>query len=241
MQEISILDQIKKLVEIQNIDGKIFSHKKELTEKPAHIAELKAKYEEKKAGLNQLEGNRKELLVDRKTFESELKAKEDQIVQADSQLSQLKTNKEYQAKLTEIEHIKADKSIIEDKILSSFDEVEKIDKLIGEEKKFLEEEEKKYLSEKKEVDDLVVVLKDKVKVLEGQRVQIIPQTDKKTLSMYERILENKEGLAIVPVQGNTCGGCYMNVPAQVINEMKKHEKLVSCEMCARILYLEEEV
>ena len=57
----------------------------------------------------------------------------------------------------------------------------------------------------------------------------------------EKILQNKQGLAVVPVQVSSCGGCFMNVPAQVINEMKKHENLVFCEMCARILYLEEDL
>jgi len=55
-----------------------------------------------------------------------------------------------------------------------------------------------------------------------------------------RILENKQGLALVPVVGSSCGGCHMNVTPQQRNAIKMNEELVFCEMCARILYLEDD-
>jgi hypothetical protein len=45
----------------------------------------------------------------------------------------------------------------------------------------------------------------------------------------------------VPVKAHACGGCFMNVPEQTINEIRMHDKIVSCEMCARILYTEEDL
>jgi len=239
--DIAIKDQLVKLVEIQEIDKEIFDHKKDLVEKPAYLADLKAHYEVKKENMKNLEEKSKSIQVERKAKELDLKSKEDEIAKANTQLSQIKTNKEYTAKITEIENIKADKSIAEEKILESFDDSDKVNVQIDEEKKVLEEEEKKYLSEKKEIEASVKEIEDKIKVLESKKNQLTPGIDKKLLSNYERILHNKEGLAIVPVSGESCGGCFMNVPAQVVNEMKMHEKIVACEMCARILYLEEDV
>ena len=242
MPQVSIREQVKKLVELQTIDLEIYNLKRELKEKPLFIEQLKGKYEESKSGLKKLEDKLKSIQVERKSQEVELQGKEEGIVKANAQLSSLKTNKEYQAKLTEIESIKADKSIIEEKILLLFDEGDEVNKLIDKEKSKVSEAEKVYLTQKKEVDDSIVDIQQKLDKLNVQRKQITPEIDKNHLIRYERILENKQGLAIVPVvKGSSCGGCFMNVPHQVINDIKLHDRFISCEMCARILYLEDDL
>jgi len=238
---LSIRDQIRKLVDLQKLDKEIYEYKKELEEKPASLADVKEKFESKKAKLRQLEEQLKAIQVGRKSQELELQSKETEISKHNVQLSQLKTNREYTAKLTEIESLKADKSIIEEKILGSYDESDKVSGQIAEEKKLLEGEEGKYIAEQKATEEAMRLLEDKVKILETQRQQITPDVDKSFLAQYERILAKKSGLAIVPVQGSVCGGCFMNVTQQVINEIKMHDKIIVCEMCARILYIEEDL
>jgi predicted nucleic acid-binding Zn-ribbon protein len=239
--QVSVKDQLKKLVELQEIDSEIYLLQKELNEKPVYIESLKQKYEDKKSGLKKLEERLKAIQVERKSHELELQTKENDLTKANTQLSQLKTNREYQAKLVEIENLKADKSIIEEKILLLFDEADGVSASIEKEKGFLFQEEKKYLDEKKQVDDAIKEIQEKLTVLQMKRSQVIPEIEKVYLNRYERILENKDGLAIVAVKGSACGGCFMAVPDQIINELKMHDKLIFCEMCARILYLEDDL
>lgn len=241
MTETSVREQLKELIELQKIDAEIYSLKKELKEKPDYLAQLKEQFEAQKAGLKMLEEKYKVTQVDHKSLEVDLRGQEDAIARANAQLSQLKTNKEYTAKLSEIEGFKANRSIFEEKILLSFDVIDAIKASIDKEKAALAADEKKYLSEKKVVEDSVKILEDKVSVLTAQRNQIVPLINKAHLSRYERVLNHKAGLAIVPVKSGSCGGCYMNVPAQVINEIKMHDHLVFCEICARILYLEDDL
>ena len=241
MPQVSIRDQLKRLVELQKIDKEAFDYRQELKEKPAYLENLKGQFEEKKSGLKALEDKFKTLQLSRKDKELELKIKEEEIAKANVQLSQIKTNREYTAKLTEIETLKATKSIVEEKILMSYDESDAVSAQIDKEKKFLAEEEKKYFETKKEVEDAVKVLQDKVKVQEGKRVQITPDIDKEILARYEKILDKKNGIAIVTANRNVCGGCFMNVPDQTVNEIKMHERVIICEMCARILYLEDDL
>jgi predicted nucleic acid-binding Zn-ribbon protein len=239
--DVTILAQIKKLVALQKIDGQIYTFRKDLENKPALLKHLGQQFETKKVRLNQLEEKYKVMQVSRKTLEVELKSQEDAMVKANAQLSQLKTNKEYQAKLTEIEGFKAIKSQVEEKILMSYDETDAVKAQIDQEKAELAKEEAQYLQAKKEIEATVKEIEEKVRSLTVQRDQFIDGIDRTHLQRYERILANKEGLAIVPLQNGSCGGCFMNVPPQVVNEIKLHEKLIYCEMCARILYLEEEI
>lgn len=238
---LSIKDQIKKLVELQKLDADIYAFKRELREKPQYLAQLKESFENKKASLKAAEDHYKALQATHKGLEGDLKSQDDAIAKANSVLPQLKTNKEYTAKLTEIENIKADKSIVEEKIINSFDALDAAKAGVEKEKAALAEEEKKYLAEKKTVEDSVKILEDKVKVLEGQRAGILPFVPKNSLSRYERVLQHTDGLAIVPVKGGNCGGCYMKIPMQVVNQIRMYGELIFCEKCARIIYLEEDL
>lgn len=236
---VSIKEQIRKLVELQKSDVDIYAMKRDLQEMPAGIEDLKQKFESKKTTLKQLEEKLKTLQVDQKNYELDLKQKEDLIVKGDQALGALKSNKEYQAKLYEIENFKADKSIIEEKLLLLFDEIEEARKKIEAEKVNVAKEEKVYMVEKKTVDDAMAVMQDRITVLESQRNQLTPGVHPEYLKRYEKILQNKDGIAIVPIKNHACGGCFMNVTEQVVNQLRMYEQIISCDMCARILYLEE--
>jgi predicted nucleic acid-binding Zn-ribbon protein len=236
-----ILTTLKKLVDLQKIDKEIYRLNRDLEEQPGHLARLKEQFESKQVHLKKLEENLKTVQVSRNTLEVDLQAKEDAIAKANTQLSQIKTNKEYTAKLSEIESIKSDKSIIEEKILKLYDEADIVKASVVQEKKVLAQEEQSYISRKKELEDSMKEIEDRVKVLQGQKAQMTPDVDRTILSRYDRIVAHKAGVAIVPVTGGVCHGCFMNVPAQVINEIKSHKEIIYCEICSRILYLEEDI
>jgi len=237
----SIKDQIKKLVDIQAVDVDVYRLRHELEEKPAELEALKAEFEAKKANLKKIEEQLKTLMLKQKEYEGDLKSKEELILKADGQLSQLKTNKEYSAKLLEIESIKADKSLAEEKILVGFDQMDAARKAMEAEKIVVAAEEKNYLAKKKEIDDVLAVAKDQLTVKESQRNRLTPDVRPDILSRYERLVQNKDGLGIVSVKNQTCQGCFMHLTEQVMNKIKINEELMSCDMCARILYSEEDL
>lgn len=241
MAELSVLEQVKKLVALQAIDAQIYALNKEKEEKPKIIQELQKIFEDKKTNLNALNDKLKQLLVKRKTREVELGSKEEEIKKAQTALFSIKTNKEYQAKLKEIEGLGADKSVMEEDILKNYDEADVLKLQTDKETAFLKGEEEKLNKEKKIVEERLKEIEELLAQLDLKRKQILPDIDKKILVKYEQILKNRDGLAMVPVKNETCQGCFMNVPAQVINEINGHSSIIICEVCARILYLEEDV
>jgi len=237
----NLKDQIRKLVELQIMDEEIFRFKRELREKPAELEALRVEFESKKVKLKELEDQLKVILVSQKELELDLKSKEEGISKADGSLSLLKTNKEYQARLLEIENLKADKSIVEEKILLGYDVVDAARKALETERAVVVQYEKEFNTKKKQVDDDMAIIADQVKVKESQRERIAPEVRPDCLSRYERVLKNKDGLGIVKVEGHACGGCYMHLTEQVLNELKKYEQIIACDQCARILYLADEL
>ena len=69
---------------------------------------------------------------------------------------------------------------------------------------------------------------------------MVQKVEKEFLVKYERLIKSKEALAMVSIEGDACGGCNINLPPQVINEVKLKQDLIFCGSCARILYSEEE-
>lgn len=240
MAQISVKDQLNKLIALQQVDGQKYDYEQLIKEKPVVLEAAKTAFETTKTHLNELEGQLKQLQLSRKEQDLNLKTKEDEIAKANAQLSQLKTNKEYSAKLSEIESIKADQSILEDKILGSYDDSEAINVKIENERKVVQEEEKKFAAQKQEIEVEIQSLESKVKELDIQRQHILPDIDSKYMSRYEQILKCKSGRAVVPVEGASCGGCFMNLTPQQIESLRLADDLVECEMCSRILYLKDE-
>lgn len=239
MPAVDLKSQIISLVKLQVIDSEIFKLKAEKEAKPAEIRAFEAAFEEKKQNLATLEKKLLDLQKQRKDKELELAAKEEEAKKLQNQLYSLKTNKEYQAMLQEIQNKKADGSVFEDQILVLFDEADKVKTETEQEKLRLKEEEKVFLQQKNTVEARIKDIDDRLSVLDAQRKQALADIDPKILSQYERILSNRDGLAIVDVKNNSCGGCNMFVPPQVINLIKMYERIITCEICNRILYIEE--
>ena len=239
MPEVDLKSQLSGLVKLQTVDSEIYSLRLEKSAKPEELKVMEAAFEAKKAHLAELDKKSLDLQKQRKDKELELASKEEAIKKLQGQLYSLKTNKEYQTMLQQIQDAKADSSVIEDKLLELFDKADAVKNEVEKEKQKLKDEEKVFAAEKKKIDDRVKEIDDRLAQLEAQRKQALQDIDPKILGQYERILANRDGLAIVTVKGNSCGGCNMFVPPQVINLIKMYEHIITCEMCNRILYIDE--
>lgn len=239
MATIDLKSQIQNLVKLQTVDSEIYALKYEKEAKPQEIKALEASFEEKKQHLAALEKNSLDLQKQRKDKELELASKEEATKKLQTQLYSLKTNKEYQVMLQQIQDAKADASVIEDKVLALFDQADKVRIETEQEKQKLKEEEKVFNEQKKKIEDRIKEIDGRLTQLEAQRKQAIPDIDHKILAQYDRILHSRDGLAIAGVKDNSCKGCNMFVPPQVINLIKMYERIITCEICNRILYIDE--
>ena len=231
--------QLGSLIKLQSIDSEVYLLNSEKSRKPDEIKALEGLFEAKKAHMAELENASLDLQKQKKDKELELGSKETATIKLQGQLYSLKTNKEYQTMLAQIQDSKADASLIEDKILELLEKIDSVKLEVAEEKLKIKEDEKIFMAEKNKIDLRIKEIDDRLNQLDSLRKQAIPDIDPKILAQYDRILSNRDGLAIVTVKGNSCGGCNMFVPPQVINLIKMYERIVTCEICNRMLYIEE--
>jgi len=232
----SIHEQTKILVELQKIDAGVFQLKKELAAHPATQKELEAAFEKKKTKAKAAEEALKAAQLLQKQKEGDLAQREEKILKLQGQLYQLKSNKEYSAMELEIKGFKADKSLLEEDILKLLDTVDAAKAVLAKEKEALSAEEKKFQADLAELKKKAAELQQGIDAEESKRKTYTPNIEARLLSQYERILKSREGLALVPIVNNACGGCHMGFPPQVVNEAQQHEKWIICESCARLVY-----
>lgn len=232
----AINEQLKVLVDLQKIDAQIYQLKKELGEHPAVEKKLADQFEKKKAGLKAAEEDLKAQQLRQKQKEGDLLSKEEKIKKLQAQLYSLKTNKEYSAMELEINGLKADKSLLEEEILGLMDGLELSRKKVADEKTRLGGEEKAHADQIGELKKKAAEITASVAELDAKRVHYVPNIEPRLLAQYEKLLKNREGLALVPVKNNACGGCHLGLPPQTVNEIQMQDRLTTCESCARILY-----
>lgn len=239
MPEIAMEEQIKLLIELQGLDKEIFQREKILAAKPAEIKALDDAYKAREEEAKAKDADLKKLQVEHKNKEVELETREETIKKLQGQLYQIKTNREYTAMEKEINGARADCSVLEEDIINLLDKIDEADKAKQSRSDQLKTEKDKVEEEKKKISEETKKIEIELNGFKEQRKQLADKVDKTILSKYERILRNKDGLALVPIRNNACQGCYLDMPPQVINEIKMKKDLIFCESCARILYLEE--
>ena len=230
---------IQLLIETQKLDTRIYSLKKDSEDKPRDLEKFKAEVQAKKDDLARTEEELKSIQVKRKDRELTLQKKEEDIKKYQTQLYQIKTNKEYKSLLSEIGGVKADNSVLEEEIIAILDQIDSAAKKIFDEKENLEKEGAKLREAEQRVKNEIAQINDQLAKLNEERGKIVSRVEKTILAKYEHILKNKNSLAMVPVINETCRGCHMDVPPQVINEIRMKENLIICGNCSRILYIPE--
>ena len=93
------------------------------------------------------------------------------------------------------------------------------------------------LNEKRgELDEIVSETRQEEESLRQKAKDLEPKIDERTLSAFKRIRKNaRNGLGIVYVQRNACGGCFNRIPPQKQMEIRMHKKIIVCEYCGRIM------
>ena len=227
------------LIELQEFDSKLSKLRRNKKSMPLQLEAIRNRIEEKKQDIQSAEEEIKAVKIEIKEKELELHNAEDGIKKFQQQLLQIKTNKEYKALLVEIGGKKADNSCIEDDILDLMDKLDQKELRLNRGKDSLKEIEKKFQQEEARIKKEMQRVEEAIKEEEVKREKIAVKVDSNVLSVYTRLINNQDGLAIVPVIDGACGGCHLSLRPQTINEIKRAQDLVTCERCSRIFYLNE--
>ena len=157
-----------------------------------------------------------------------------------NKMMQVQTSREHQALLKEIEDNKRLMKENEEKLLTIMEQIEQLENEAAELKKLCSGEKKLLEEQKEEVEKAVKKINTRKKTVINKRDELAPELRPGTLKRYDMLRRKRNGSAVVQTVNAVCQGCFMAIPPQQFNEVRKGDKLNFCPTCQRILYFMEE-
>lgn len=235
-EEKNLKDQLEPLIRLQDIDNRVVILKSEMARIPERIETARAYLEEIQKQVTQCRAEGETCDQHKREKERDLETCEERLNKARNRQSEIKTNKEYQVHLQEIETLKSEKGRIEEELLILMEQVEVLKRKETELTQSLKGAEEKFESERQQLEKQSDAFKAELGDVEKERDAITPAIEPKLLKLYRQIKNLHRERAVVPIQHGTCGGCHMNVPPQMVAEVKARHRILTCSQCQRILY-----
>ncbi len=234
-------DHLTLLIQLQDIDAKIRARRSEQQHIPVRIAELETRNRT----------NQAELEKAREALEAAQKAKRDRdlaleeggqkVEKLKAKSTEIKTNKEYQAILKEIETAEQENKAIEDEILKLMEKIDAAANEIKAAEKRAAEETASIQEDRKKLEEDMAAAETALKAEEHLRNELTPRIERSILAQYERLLVPTNGRVIVEARNESCTGCFMSIPPQLFVNVKRNENINFCPNCHRILYYKDAV
>jgi len=229
--------RVRTLLELQSIDLEIDRLTQRLKDIPAESAALETELSAEQVARDSLHDERQRLEKQRDAEELDLESKLETLHKWETQLLQIRTNKEYQAMLTEIGSLKIDISRLEDRVLESIEAIEDAAKREEDCTRKYNEDKKRVEAEQQRLRDEDLAVREEIEKLAAAREPVIPRIDPDLLARYERVRNARKGTAaIVEVRNGACTACNRKLRPQMVNDVLVAEKIVVCQTCSCILY-----
>ena len=232
--------QLKTIYEAQQIYTKIRENEKKAQLTPKIIKEMDAEVESLRDRVTRGKAVIDELEKERRKKEKELETDKEKIKKFESKLYEVKTNKEYQALLKEIESAKVINDTVEEEVLVLMDKIEGFKKDYDSALKELTIKESEAEAKKKKMEQELRSIDAVVTDLKKTRDTLLSIIDEDLKTTYSTLIERRDGLAVVNVKNGVCLGCFMNIPPQLFIEVTSNKQVILCPSCSRIFYFIEE-
>lgn len=237
----SMQEKILALYELQKIDSKIDEINKVKGELPLEVQDLEDEMAGMTTRIEHVNAEIEELNTLTKQRKREVDQAKIMIGNYKEQQNNVRNNREFDAISKEIEYQELEIELAE-KRLKEYAAGIKGKKLQLEEAENLSKERAADLAAKKaELDGIEAETAPQVAEYEAQRERVLAKIDERLLSAYDRIRCNvRNGLAVVTVKRDACGGCFNRIPPQRQVDIRQGKKIIVCEYCGRILVADPE-
>ena len=226
---------ITRLVELQDIDSQLEDLNSLLGDLPKMVDELNEKENSLKDRVEADKVTLKEINLNSSKSEKVNSDIQEKINKLTDQLFLVTNNKQYDALTNEIEHLKEQKKENEELLISNLEKKETLEKNINENEESLIELKTDLDVRRNKLDEALSETADEKAALENSRKKQVTEIDDNTMQVYNKVISARSGIAVVPLSGNSCGGCGAALPLQMVSEIRAGD-LHNCQSCGRFVY-----
>lgn len=235
-KDYSVEEKLKSLIQLQKIESKLDEIQILKGELPMEVKDLEDEIEGLHARKHRIEeeiNGIQEFIESRKEAIKEAQAL---TVKYEKQSENVKNNREFEAINKEIEMQTLEIKLAEKHIKDASEELIEKNEVLEKAKKSIAVKEKNLEHKKGELDKIIAENEKEETHLNTEVSKAREGVEERLLTSFKRIRKSyRNGLAVVPIVRESCGGCFNTIPPQRQSEIKQHKKIIVCENCGRIL------
>ena len=227
---------IQHLIRLQQLDSEIESARRRIGEIPAVQDALAARLAQAAAAVETAKQKLAASQAERKKLEADVAAIQTRLSKYKGQLTELKTNKEYQTMQHEIATAEEAIRSLEDKVLERMEEAETLGRELKGAEAELKTQQGAIAVEKKSLDAEAATLQKTTDERSAARTAAAKELSPAALKLFDYVSRQRKGQAVAEARDGGCTVCHVRMRPQMFNEERRGENLVQCESCSRILY-----
>ena len=237
-----------KLLKLYRVDQQIRGLSGRLRAAERYLEAQDRKINEIIAAKDSLQGQLRQLEATSANNENETTAIDERVAMLRERMNNAATSKEHSALLVEINTLKADKSVIDERSLEMLTKIDELRGVLTEHEAKHEELVKVRAVAEKDRDERHAEVAERLNALEQERKTVVDEVPAAALSVYNERLERGVEDAMAPVSEEdrrnmeyACGSCYTHLPIESVNVLLNRSGLVTCPSCMTILYMDEDL
>ena len=236
VKEFSVEEKLASLVSLQKIESKLDEYKVLKGELPMEVSDLEdeiqglhsrqTRIEEEINGIQEFINQKKEIIKEADAL----------VKKYEKQTENVKNSREFEAVNKEIEMQQLEVKLAEKHMKDANEEIAEKILLLEKAKKAIASKEAVLKNKKDELEKIIAATEKEEKHFAKLSSEAREKVEPRLLHSYDRIRTNyRNGLAVVPVVRDACGGCFNAIPPQRQSEIRQRKKIIVCENCGRIL------
>ena len=234
--EISVESKLQTLYQLQTTLSAIDEKRALRGELPLEVQDLEDEIAGLKTRVEHIEGDINDFQQAVAQKQGEIKEAEESVERYKKQLDEVRNNREYDTLTKEIEFQSLEIELCNKKIKEANAKVEDKKRELVRTNDLINDRQQALDEKKSELDEIMQETREEEQALKAKAEELETKIEPRLLSSFKRIRKNaRNGLGIVYVQRDACGGCFNKIPPQRQLDIKMHKKIIVCEYCGRIM------
>lgn len=231
--------ELEKLIKLQKTDTNIRRLKNNIETAKERRASIEQEFEQHAFSIRELQNTRDEARTIRAELENQIITNKTYIDRANRNLQGAKDQKQYETAMRELDALQKQVSKLETEVLEKMTEIEEVEKVLEERAEEVNSLEGNRDTALAEFDAELNKDKQEYEIETQKRDEVFLTLPPQMASVYNRLAQrSRDGIAVAEVINGSCSACFMSLRPQMQVELKTSDQIITCESCARILYVQ---
>ena len=232
-----MIPDLERLISLQHLESAIADARSKIASHPDRLAAADARLAEAREAVDAIKRRLKDNQEARRELEKNAAVYQGRLTKFKDQLSEVKTNREYQAMQHEIATAQTELGAAEEKVLERMLDADTIADELKRAEATLAKSQKEIEAEKKALTDDLAVTERELATGQAARADLVRQSGPQLIDLFQQLAKARKGVAISLVtHDGLCSVCHVRLRLPVFQKVRHNDSIVQCEVCQRILY-----